>query len=125
MPTYGKKISQIQIGGLQPRDDLTWNDPISTSKLIIIPRFMNYIKMIQYSILVCVCKVKAIGESFASYLILVRVLLPPQDYINSNLLSIGHRHLQKYSTGDEVQAIIIHCCKWHQLKLLTINLCPP
>ena len=27
MPTYCKKISQIQIGGLQPCDDLTWNDP--------------------------------------------------------------------------------------------------
>ena len=27
MPTYGEKISQIQIGGLQPCDDLTWNDP--------------------------------------------------------------------------------------------------
>ena len=28
MPTYGEKISQIQIGGLQPCDDLTWNDPV-------------------------------------------------------------------------------------------------
>ena len=27
MPTYCEKISQIQIGGLQPCDDLTWNDP--------------------------------------------------------------------------------------------------
>ena len=28
MPTYCEKISQIQIGGLQPCDDLTWNDPL-------------------------------------------------------------------------------------------------
>ena len=27
MPTCGENISQIQIGGLQPCDDLTWNDP--------------------------------------------------------------------------------------------------
>ena len=27
MPTYCEKISQIQIGGLQPCDDLTWNGP--------------------------------------------------------------------------------------------------
>ena len=28
MPTYCEKINQIQIGGLQPCDDLTWNDPL-------------------------------------------------------------------------------------------------
>ena len=27
--TYGEKISQIQIAGLQPCDDLTGNDPVS------------------------------------------------------------------------------------------------
>ena len=26
-----KKISQIQIGGLQPCDDLAWNDPFTSS----------------------------------------------------------------------------------------------
>ena len=33
MPTYGEKISQIQIGGLQPCDDLTWNDPLPSAAL--------------------------------------------------------------------------------------------
>ena len=39
MSTNDEKVSQIQTGGLQPSDDLTWNDPFQTSR---IPRNMQH-----------------------------------------------------------------------------------
>ena len=34
MPTYCEIINQIQIGGLQPCDDLTWNDSINFLRIL-------------------------------------------------------------------------------------------